>query len=137
MAPSKDIPSIISAFLKDYTSNGQNVDFYEYIETKGKSVLKKLIDEKKSVPSYEENKDDYFDWGADKEFSLVGRGPGECGAGVFDMMEVDLKEAKQAMNRAEETMNNGGNPAKELYQAINRSSNALLVTRVAEAKNDI
>ena len=137
MAPSKDIPSIISGFLTDYTSNGQNGDFYEYIEKEGKSVLKKIIDEKKFVPSYEENKDYYIDWGADKEFSLVGRGEGECGAGVFDMMEVDLKEAEHAMNKAEETMNNGGNPAKELYQAINHSSNALLVTRGAEAKNDV
>ena len=119
MAPSKDIPSIISGFLKDYTSNGRNPDFYEYIEKKGKSVLKKLIDEKKSIPSYKENKDYYIDWSADEEFSLEGRGEGECGAGVFDMMEVGLKEAKRAMNRAEETLNNGDNPAKELYQAIN------------------
>ncbi len=137
MAPSKDIPSIISGFLKDYTSNGQNADFYDYIEKEGKSVLKKLIDENKSTPSYEVNKDYFIDWGADKEFSLVGRGEGECGAGVFDMMEVDLKEAERAINKAEETMNNGGNPAKELYQAINHSSNALLVTRGAEARNDV
>ncbi|HJP17577.1 MAG TPA: sulfurtransferase TusA family protein [Nitrospinota bacterium] len=137
MAPSKDIPSIISGFLKDYTSNGRNPDFYEYIEKKGKSVLKKLIDEKKSIPSYKENKDYYIDWSADEEFSLEGRGEGECGAGVFDMMEVGLKEAKRAMNRAEETLNNGDNPAKELYQAINHSSHALLVTRGVEAKNDI
>lgn len=137
MAPSKDIPFIISKFLKDYTSNGRNEDFYEYIEKKGKSVLKKLIDEKKSVPSYEENKDYYFDWGADEEFSLAGRGSGECGAGVFDMMEVDLKEAKHAMDRVEEIMTNNGNPAKELYEAVNRSARALLVTRGAEPKNDI
>lgn len=137
MAPSKTIPSILLKFLMDYKENGQNSDFYEYIEKRGKSVLKEIIDGRQTVPPYEENKDYYFDWGAEEEFSLAGRGEGECGAGVLDMIEVDLKEAKKSIDNAEAIMKSSGNPARELYEAIIRSAGALLVTRGVEAQNDI
>lgn len=137
MVPSKDIPSIFSSFLKDYKSNGQDSDFYKYLKNRGKKFMKDLIDKHQSVPSYAKNKDYYFDWGAKEEFSLAGRGAGECGAGVFDMMEVDLEEAKKSILKGEEIINNNGNPVRELYEAVSRSSRALLVTRGAEPKDDI
>lgn len=135
MAPSKDMPYIILEFLKDYKLNGKKGDFYEYIENRGRKVLKGLLEKYESVTSFEDKK--YFiDWEAEEEFTLAGRGPGECGAGVLDMMEVDLKEAKHSISRAEEILNKGGNPVDELYQAINNSSRALLIARGLEASSD-
>ncbi len=136
MAPSKDMPAIIIKFLTDYKLNGQIGNFYEYIEDRGKKVLKGLLEKYEHITSYEDKK--YFtDWEAEEEFTLSGRGPGECGAGVLDMMEVDLKEAKHAINRAEEILNNDGNPADEIYRAISNSCRALLIARGLEASSDI
>ena len=38
--------------------------------------------------------DYYYDFGATEPFSLAGRGPGECGAGVMDVIKLDIDEAK-------------------------------------------
>ena len=43
-------------------------------------------------PDFEDDKNYYYDWGAEEAFSLVGRGVGECSAGLFDLIEVDLKQ---------------------------------------------
>ncbi|MHC4568564.1 MAG: nitrite/sulfite reductase [Planctomycetota bacterium] len=34
--------------------------------------------------------DFYYDYGSDEPFSLAGRGPGECGAGVMDVIKLDI-----------------------------------------------
>ena len=129
MCASKDIPTLLRKFLMDFDLNSQNKDFYEYLKSRGTKVLKEMIGKLQNVPIYDDNKDYYCDWGADEEFSLAGRGEGECGAGVFDMVEIDIAEAKKYLNIA-------GNPAPELYQAVNRSSRALLVIKGAEPKSD-
>ena len=36
----------------------------------------------------------YFDFGSSEPFSLAGRGPGECGAGVTDVIKLDIDEAR-------------------------------------------
>ena len=57
------------------------------------------------APSYEalpgEVPEDYYrDFGSEEAFSLAGRGPGECGAGVLDVIRVDIQEAKDALDSA-------------------------------------
>ena len=41
--------------------------------------------------------DYYFDFGSNEPFSLAGRGPGECGAGVMDVIKLDIDESKDAI----------------------------------------
>tara|TARA_B100000315_G_scaffold190081_1_gene180066 strand:- start:6510 stop:8888 length:2379 start_codon:yes stop_codon:yes gene_type:complete len=137
IAPSKAIPTILLKFLLDYKANAGNEDYYKYIASRGKTVLKEIIKEHQTVPAFEENKDYYFDWGSEEEFSLSGRGEGECGAGIFDMMEVDLKDAKNAIADAEKILSDNKNPAAKLFSAISHSSRALLVTRGVEARDDL
>ncbi|HBU31363.1 MULTISPECIES: hypothetical protein [Dictyoglomus] len=43
----------------------------------------------------------YIDWGREEEFPLAGIGPGECRAGVLDMIEADLHDAKITLEEAE------------------------------------
>jgi sulfite reductase (ferredoxin) len=78
----------------------------------------------------EELPDDYFyDWGSDEPFSLAGRGPGECGAGVMDVIKVDIDEAKDAIKAI---------PAsnESIYKAIVAAARSLLVTIGLEPKKD-
>ncbi len=44
--------------------------------------------------------DYYIDYDDTEAFSLAGRGPGECGAGVMDVIKVDLAEARAALKGA-------------------------------------
>jgi len=88
-----------------------------------------------SAAAGEEYPEDYFyDYGADEAFSLAGRGPGECGAGVMDVMKVDIDEAKGAVEAAKEL--EGREKDESLYRATAAAGRALLVIFGVEARND-
>jgi len=73
--------------------------------------------------------DYYTDYGSDEPFSLAGRGPGECGAGVMDIVKVDIDEATDAL--ASQVVDSEG-----IYRALLAASRALLVTFGLEPGND-
>jgi sulfite reductase (ferredoxin) len=66
----------------------------------------------------------YVDVGDTKPFSLDGRGPGECGAGVLDVVRADLDEATAALAVA--TQNAGVVQDQALARAVLASARALL-----------
>lgn len=74
--------------------------------------------------------DYFFDFGAGEPFSLAGRGPGECGAGVMDVIRVDINEAKSALKAADTEKD----PA--LYRALTAAARSLLVIFGVEARKD-
>ena len=66
----------------------------------------------------------YVDVGDTKPFSLDGRGPGECGAGVLDVVRADLDEATAALVFAEQ--GTGSVQDQALARAVLASARALL-----------
>jgi sulfite reductase (ferredoxin) len=79
--------------------------------------------------------DYYYDWGADQPFSLAGRGPGECGAGVVDVVAVDIEQAKEAVRRSSSGTRESAD-SQDLYQAVSASARALLILFGTEPKYD-
>ncbi len=113
--PAKRIPDM----LDEAFSNGA-VD---------KELLKKLITKYGDIGSESLPDDYYYDYGSDDPFSLAGRGPGECGAGVMDVIKLDIDEAKDALKKTPVENEN-------IYKAIVTSARALLVTVGLEPKKD-
>lgn len=74
----------------------------------------------------------YVDVGGTCAFSLAGRGPGECGAGVLDVVRVDLETASEALATAETSSE--ANP--HLHRAISAAARALLPLFGLEVRND-
>ena len=68
-------------------------------------------------------------------FSMAGRGPGECGAGVMDVIKVDIDEAKEVVKVAAKTQE-VREKNDSLYKAIVASARALLVIFGLEPKKD-
>jgi len=64
--------------------------------------------------------EDFCDWGSMEAFSLAGRGPGECGAGVMDILRADLDQAKTSL------IATGGDQAAQLRTAAIVAARALL-----------
>jgi sulfite reductase (ferredoxin) len=65
---------------------------------------------------------------------MVGRGIGECSAGLFDLIEVDLNGARQLR----EELRSGALQSEDaLYAIVLRSARALLITRGIEAPTDV
>lgn len=88
---------------------------------KAKADIKDIVLKYSEAPAFEEDKSYYFDWGSDKQFSLAERKAGECSAGFFDLLEMDLNSIKKSQT------------AKDL---VFFSSRALLITRGVDAKNE-
>lgn len=133
--PARNVPDFLRLYLKwieeileeDKIGNG----IYNLLRDKGKDIAATTLKGFSYVPAYSENKDFYIDWGKSEEFSLEGLGPGECGAGVINMIESDLKEGKVALEEAERE----NYSAEKIREAIFFSSRSLLVVRGQDPKN--
>ncbi|MHC4254653.1 MAG: hypothetical protein ACYSUL_03415, partial [Planctomycetota bacterium] len=84
--PAKVIPDLLVAAFKDG----------KFDQNRFKELTRKHDDFSIQFPE-----DYFYDYGSEQPFSLAGRGPGECGAGVMDVMKVDIDEAKQAVKAAQ------------------------------------
>lgn len=135
----RDIPKFILRLLKAYLEVSQEYEsLAAYLQSEGKSEALKLLEEYKKIPSFADDKNYYFDWGAETIFSVIGRGTAECSAGLFDMIDVDLNFINTNRDRLKSETD-----AKKindlLYDILYSSSRMLLVTRGAEPKttNDV
>ncbi len=123
--PAKAVPGMFKEFFTDAVHNrlpGETAE--DLIERWGASRLHELAQKYVRVPSYDEAPEYYRDFGSDEEFSLAGRGPGECGAGVMDVIALDIDAARNALDE------------NRLYDAVVASARALLVTKGLEPKKD-
>ena len=83
------------------------------------------------MPPYEEDVTFYRDFGQDQDFTLAGIGPGECGAGVLDLIQSDIEDAANKLALADEQ----GFDARLLSDVLHLSARALLVVRGIEPKS--
>ena len=119
--PARNVPAVMAELLAAFGKSSQCPDFEAFLEAEGRDTADQLITKYAEVPDFQEEKNFYFDFGAEEMFSLAGRGAGECGAGVFDLIEVDLDSAAEALGE------------ERLFDATVLASRALLVTRGQQA----
>ncbi len=130
----KDLPEATVEFLRKYLEKAkQYSNFKDYINDGGEEQLRKTFQKYKDIPSFEEDKNYYFDWGAEEVFSLAGRGMGECSAGLFDLIEVDLTNIKNTRNKLKRE--NQAEKEKLISELIFYSARMLLITRGVEPKS--
>lgn len=131
----RDIPVFVRRLLGAWLEEESLYpDFTAYLKGKGREVALQLIEEYKTIPSFEEDKNYYFDWGADQIFAVTERGKAECSAGLFDMIQVDLDTiAYDQKQLAEES-----DPAQRsrlVKDIVFSASRMLLVTRGLDPKS--
>ena len=121
--PAFNIPRFLVELLKTVDEEGYQ-DFDDFLANGGIEIATEIAERFVEIPQFEDQPKAYSDWGSGEPFSLAGRGPGECGAGVFDLIDVDFATAKEAINH--------GN----LHAATVASARSLLVTRGEQADTD-
>jgi sulfite reductase (ferredoxin) len=119
--PARSVPAFLVDFLRAFQASPQHPDFDAFLAVDGRKIAEQVAEPYLRVPDFDEDKNFYYDWGARELFSLAGRGPGECGAGVFDLIQVDLDSAAEALE------------AGKLFTAAALAARALLVTRGEQA----
>lgn len=122
--PARAVPAFLVGFVTEFVASGER-DLDGFLDSQGAAVADRLAAVHAAVPSFERDKNYYYDWSAQEPFSLAGRGPGECGAGVFDLIELDLAGAAEALAEA------------RYHRAAILASRALLVTKGEQPVSDV
>ncbi len=115
--PARNVPDLIAELLVAFRRSPHFPDFARFADADGREIGQTLAARYEPVPEFNGHKEYYCDWDASELFSLAGRGPGECGAGVFDLIELDLQSARDAIQ------------GSRLFEATVLAARALLVTR--------
>ena len=132
----RDLPSFVIELLTSYANFKDNYkSFADFIETEGKTEIINLCEKYKRIPSFDDDKNYYFDWGGKQVFSLVGKGMGECSAGMFDMIDFDLNSIKKSKEELKNTRSEAGID-RCLRNILFHASRMLLVTRGIEPGNE-
>jgi sulfite reductase (ferredoxin) len=129
-----DLPVFVQEVLKLWIARKNNYSsFAAFVDAEGVDQIRGIASRFREIPSYSEDQSYYYDWGAKDSFSLVSKGVGECSAGLFDLIEVDLKSARELR----EMFRSGDSQDEDTLYAISlRSARALLITRGIEAPTD-
>lgn len=125
----KKVPDFLVALAQLKEETGIK-DFSKFIQTKRQEV-EKLIEKFGSVELADENPDLYYDFGSSEAFSLKGRGPGECSAGVLDVIKLDISNAKSHLKAFEKAKDSA-----KLYDAGVSAARALLVLKGVDTTKD-
>lgn len=131
----RDLPVFAAEVIDRYASKKEvYAGFDSYLQSGGKKEIGQLLKKYEDIPSFDEDKNYYFDWGAQELFSLTGKGQAECSAGMFDMIDFDRDSILQLQQKIRESP-----PATAtsqfLYEVVFHASRMLLVTRGIEPKN--
>lgn len=133
----KDLPALVTELLSAYLSKaGKFKTFREYIAQEGKEDLRDLCARHHEIPGFDRDKNYYFDWDSDTVFSLAERRSGECSAGLFDLLEMDLANIKGTRKKLLEAGIDKESKKRLLGQLVFYSSRTLLITRGIEPKSE-
>ncbi|MDR1191310.1 MAG: sulfurtransferase TusA family protein [Verrucomicrobiales bacterium] len=119
------IVSVAHAWLdrqRDYPT------FADWVDAGGEATMVQLAKNLAGVPSFDEDKNPYYDYSAREVFSLKGRGAGECSAGMYDLIEADKKALIVALTEPLTPAN--------LANIRLLAARMLLITRGEEARSE-
>lgn len=129
--PAKALPAFLVDVVKDYEQGrGKGELFAEYFERQGMDHFRPLLGRYAEVPSYEVAPEYYRDWDGEEVFSLAGRGAGECGAGVFEVVAEDIVAARKALEQVQRE----GYTEEGVFRALLATVRTLVITRGVDSQ---
>ncbi|MBI3812504.1 MAG: sulfurtransferase TusA family protein [Nitrospirae bacterium] len=137
--PAKRAPDAVRHLLKWYREARLDGESFENFAARmGKGKLKESLMPFTFLPSYDEDRSFYVDWGDDKDFTTEDLGPGECAGGAYEMMEGFLFEADQEIHLAGVMTEKGqtGHAVNKAYRAIVAAAKGLLVLEGIDSSID-
>ncbi|TCT14237.1 sulfite reductase (ferredoxin) [Natranaerovirga pectinivora] len=125
--PTKKIPDFL--YEIGVLKSQSNIEsFSEFLNAKADEI-NNLVQKFSEIDV--DNEDLYYDYGSDEKFSLKGRGPGECSAGVLDVIQLDLNNADAALADYDKSK-----VSSKLYDASVSAARALLVLNGVDSSKE-
>ena len=119
--PARAMPAFVTNLAADFQSGRSEAEsFSAYFDRTGKKHFEAIVERHARVPPYDDSPDFYRDFGVEEDFSLAGRGSGECGSGVFEVIQEDLVAAGKA---------------QKPFEILLPTARALLITRGVDAQD--
>lgn len=132
----RDLPHFVCGVLQVWIQKKSRFNsFAAYVDSEGAQDIRNICDRHRNIPEFEKDSSYFFDWDASEPFSQVGKGPGECSAGLFDLIDVDLKQIHRARRELAAALPDDV-VDENLYRIVLSSARMLLITRGIEAKSD-
>ncbi|MEX0830708.1 MAG: sulfurtransferase TusA family protein [Nitrospirales bacterium] len=137
--PAKNVPAAVQHLLDLYRKarkDGESLP--AFIDRSGKVALKDELIPYTILPSYQDDKEFYFDWEGDEEFSVEDLGPGECAGGALEMIDNRILEAEQELyqSRILVEKHQYAMAINKAYRAVVAGAKAILVTEGIDPNTD-
>ncbi len=128
--PSKRIPEVVDrlteVWLRD-RSPGERLQ--SYIQRAGRAKVKEALDDLRHVPTYEEDRSFYSDWGDSREYTTGDMGVGECAGEVVTATEFGLASSEREVFEAQLYLESGNltRAAELAFRAMMSAARALII----------
>lgn len=128
----RDVPQFVVRLFQRYLQQTAVTSFTQYLNAGGRQAAIDILADYKTIPSFADDKNYYFDWGAEQIFTVTPQGKAECSAGLFDMINVDIDTIKT--QRQQLTQGTAADADQAVYNIVFAASRMLLVTRGLDPK---
>ncbi len=135
--PARALPSAVQEILEKYSKHKTQYPlFADYFINGGQQDMLNICEKyQREMPTYDENSEYYTDWGTETPFSTRNLGHGECSAGVYDMIEVEM-DAIHSNQQKVSVLKNGDELQTTLWDIVFSAANMLLVTRGVDPEKE-
>ena len=138
--PSKRIPDAVDRLTQAYLEKKEKDEsFKDFVGRVGKAEIKALIQDLTQVPSYEEDRSYYSDWGDPREFTKDDIGIGECAGEVVTAFTFDLTSAERMLFEAQLKLeeNDFQGAASQAVEAMVTATTGLLRLKVPNVAKEV
>jgi sulfite reductase (ferredoxin) len=137
--PSKRIPDLVERLTEVWLRERQPGERLQaFIQRAGRAKIKEALDDLRHVPTYEEDRSYYADWGDPRDYTIGDMGVGECAGEVVTATEFGLATSEREVFEAQLVLEGGDVPraADLAYRAMLSAAKALVTIDYGDVKDD-
>ena len=100
--PSKRVPDVVKRLTARFAAERQGEEtFAAFVSRIGKKTIRAMVEEAQILPSYDQDRSFYSDWGDPREYTIEDMGVGECAGEVVPIVEMTLAGAEREIFEAQ------------------------------------
>ena len=128
--PSKRVPEVVRRLTTRFAEERQGEEtFAAFVTRIGKKTIRAMVEELQALPTYDQDRSYYSDWGDPREYTIDDMGVGECAGEVVPFVEMGLANAEREIFEAQILLDE-----KKTKEAVTRAHSAMIEAARALAR---